>query len=101
HLGVGADADITIYDEDADKERMFSAPRYVIKDGVAVIDDHEFRHDHEGRVLYTAPACDESIEDVIRPFFESYYSVRFENYAVADRYVRGGEVIPSAPRSGT
>jgi formylmethanofuran dehydrogenase subunit A len=95
HLGPGADADITIYDEDADKERMFSAPRYVIKDGIAVIDDHEFRVDHEGRVLYVTPKCDNAIENVIRPFFESYYSIRFENYAVADRYVERSEIIPT------
>jgi formylmethanofuran dehydrogenase subunit A len=95
HLGPGADADITIYDEDADKERMFSAPRYVIKDGILVIDNHEFRTDHEGRVLYVTPKCDNAIEGVIRPFFESYYSIRFENYAVADRYVERSEVIPT------
>ena len=35
HLGVGADADITIYDDRADREAMFAAPRYVIKDGHA------------------------------------------------------------------
>ena len=33
HLGVGADADITIYDDREDREEMFAAPRYVIKDG--------------------------------------------------------------------
>ena len=33
HLGVGADADITIYDDRDDREAMFAAPRYVIKDG--------------------------------------------------------------------
>jgi formylmethanofuran dehydrogenase subunit A len=96
HLGAGADADITIYEEDADKEKMFSAPRYVIKDGTLIIEDHEFRADHEGRILHVSPAYDAEIEKVIRPFFESYYSIRFENYAVTDEYLRHHEQIPTA-----
>ncbi len=95
HLGVGADADITIYDENEDKERMFSAPRYVIKDGVAVIEDHEFRCDHEGRILHAAPAYDAAIENSIKPFFEDNYSIVFENYAVTDRYLHHHQVIPT------
>lgn len=96
HLGVGADADITIYEEDADKEKMFSVPRYVIKDGVPIIEDHEFRNDHEGRVLHVAPAHDPDIEQVVRPFVEEFYTIKFDNYAVPDRYIPRHEVIPTA-----
>jgi formylmethanofuran dehydrogenase subunit A len=96
HLGPGADADITIYDEDDDKERMFGAPRYVIKDGQLIIEDHELRSDHEGRVLHVAPDYDPGIEEVIRPFFDDYYSIRFNNYAVADSYLGKHEIIPTA-----
>ena len=39
HLGVGADADITIHQPSSDIERMFSIPRYVIKDGTVTLDD--------------------------------------------------------------
>ena len=95
HLGEGADADITIYEEDADKEKMFSAPRYVVKSGELIIEDHEFRADHHGRLLHVAPKFDSEIEKIIKPFFESYYSIRFENYAVSDRYLRDGEVVPT------
>jgi len=95
HLGAGADADITIYEEDADKEKMFSAPRYVVKDGKLIIEDHEFRADHEGRILHVSPDYDPGIEKVIKPFFESYYSIRFENYAVAEHYMRHNEQIPT------
>jgi formylmethanofuran dehydrogenase subunit A len=97
HLGPGADADITIYEEDPDKERMFSAPRYVIKDGRLIIEDHEFRSDHEGRLLHVAPAYDPGIEDKIRPFFEDYYSLQFDNYPVADRYLHRHETIATKP----
>ncbi len=95
HLGVGADADITIYNEDPDKEKMFNAPCYVIKDGAVIVEDYEFRADHEGRVLHTTPAYDEGIELLLRPFFENYYSIRFDNYAVSDHYLRHNQVIPT------
>ena len=93
HLGIGADADITIYEEDDDKERMFSTPRYVIKDGRLIIEDHEFRRDHEGRIFFVSPDYDPGIEGVIRPFFEDYYSIQFDNYAVADRYLHRHQAI--------
>ncbi len=100
HLGSGADADITIYDDHEDKERMFNAPRYVIKDGRIIIEDFEFRTDHEGRVLHVAPQYDPAIEQSLRPFFDDYYSIRFENYAVADRYLHHHEVIAPATVAG-
>ena len=73
---------------------MFSAPRYVIKDGRCIIEDHEFRTDHEGRVFHVAPAYDPAIEKVIRPFFEDYYTIQFDNYAVSDAYLHRSQLIP-------
>ena len=101
HLGIGADADITLYEEHEDKERMFGAPRHVIKDGQFVIEDHEFRAHHEGRVLHVAPDYDPAIAEVIRPFFEDYYSIRFNNYAVDDAYLGRHERVPTAKQRAT
>ena len=94
HLGVGADADITIYDEQEDKELMFNAPRYVIKSGHAVIADYEFTTDFYGKTLHSTQEYDPAIEDIIRPFFDDYYSIRFDNYAVSDAYLHDHEFIP-------
>ena len=96
HLGVGADADITIYEEDGDKEKMFSTPRYVIKDGELIIEDHEFRADTEGRVLHVAPDYDPDIEQVIEPFFEDFYTIQFANYPVDIDYLHHHQVVPTA-----
>ena len=49
HLGVGADADVTIYDERADREEMFATPRYVIKGGRVVVRDGELVEAVAGR----------------------------------------------------
>ena len=96
HLGVGADADITVYMEQDDKEEMFNTPRYVIKDGQIIIEDGEFRTDHEGKVLHVAPEYDPDIEKVIRPFFEDYYTIQFDNYPVGEQYLHRHEVVPIA-----
>ena len=93
HLGVGADADITIYDEMDDKEMMFNAPRYVIKSGNTIIGNHEFINDFIGKLLHITPEYDKKIEEVVQPFFESYYSIEFSNYAVDDSYLHDHEII--------
>ncbi len=93
HLGIGADADITIYDEMEDKEAMFNAARYVVKSGELFINNHEFCSDYEGRVFHVAPQYDSAIEEKVRPFFEDYYTIQFDNYAVDDSYVHGGEIV--------
>ena len=95
HLGAGADADITIYDEQDDKELMFNAARFVIKDGHLFIKDHEFCADHQGRILHVAPEFEATIEDEIKPFFDNYYSIRFANYAVDESYVAHSQIIPT------
>ena len=95
HLGVGADADITIYDEMEDKEAMFNAARYVIKGGEMIIDNHEFGRDCKGRILHVAPQYDTGIEERLRPFFEDYYSIQFENYPVDKRYLHENVCVPT------
>ncbi|HZC01643.1 MAG TPA: formylmethanofuran dehydrogenase subunit A, partial [Gammaproteobacteria bacterium] len=101
HLGIGADADLTLYEEHEDKEKMFSTPRYVIKDGQLIIEDYEFRADHEGRILHVAPDYDPEIEKAIKPFFEEFYSIRFDNYAVPDHYLHHQQVIPTTHQAAS
>lgn len=101
HLGIGADADLTLYEEHEDKEKMFSTPRYVIKDGQLIIEDYEFRADHEGRLLHVAPDYDPAIEKAIQPFFEEFYSIRFNNYAVSDHYLHHQQVIPTTHQAAS
>ncbi len=82
HLGAGADADITIYDKNEDKEAMFSAPRYVLKDGVVLVEDGHIRAETYGKTFYVDPTYDPSVKTEIREHFDKYYTIRFENYPV-------------------
>jgi len=51
HLGVGADADITVYRSDPDLSQMFAMPAQVFKAGILVAKDGELRSLPAGRVL--------------------------------------------------
>ena len=87
HLGVGADADITVYVDDADREAMFAAPRHVIKDGHHVVEDGELRETGPGRLLRVGAEYDESIEPTLEGLFEDRYSVQFSSYPVSEPWL--------------
>lgn len=93
HLGPGADADITIYLPNDNKETMFAMPRYVIKSGRIMVDDGEIRNPMQGKTLYTAPDYDVEIETDLRDWFEKFYSIRFRNYPVTDDYLPHAQLI--------
>ena len=54
HLGIGADADITLYRPSHDLARMFSMPAKVFKAGILVAEDGEVKALPAGKTL-TAP----------------------------------------------
>src|SRR5437773_6391376 len=70
HLGVGADADVAIYNETPDGELMFRYPRYVIKGGDIVVEEGDIKSNDNGREFIVHPACDPEIEAFLRPQFQ-------------------------------
>lgn len=93
HLGPGADADITIYTPNDNKETMFEMPRIVIKNGEVIVEDGEMRSAPFGRSLHVAPSYDIEAETHIQDWFEKYYSIRFRNYPVSESYLHDAELI--------
>jgi formylmethanofuran dehydrogenase subunit A len=85
HLGVGADADVTVYTPGADIKAMFELPRYVVKGGTLVVEKGEIRRDLVGKTLYVAPTFDQGMLADVRRWFEESYSIQFDNYALAER----------------
>jgi formylmethanofuran dehydrogenase subunit A len=82
HLGLGADADVTVYSRDADLARMFASPRYVIKGGSLLVEEGQLRKAPAGRRLRLQPAYDEALLPDLRRYFEAYSTVSFDNYPV-------------------
>ncbi|KXA91354.1 hypothetical protein AKJ63_01030 [candidate division MSBL1 archaeon SCGC-AAA259D18] len=92
HLGVGADADVAIYDFDGNNiEKSFSKAKYVIKDGELVVKDGEIVKNKKGKTLWTKTKGE--ITDEMREDFSKYYTVEMENYPVSDNYLPREEVI--------
>jgi formylmethanofuran dehydrogenase subunit A len=93
HLGVGAHADVAIYPLKPDHGFLFSYPRYVVKGGAIVVEEGDVRDVVDGREFIVHPACDEAIEQYIRPLFEKVYTMSFANYPVEMERLRHPEVI--------
>lgn len=94
HLGPGADADVTIYTPDENKETMFSLPRMVVKAGRVLVDQGELRDPPLGKTLHVEPDYDRDAEPVIRDWFEQNYSLRWRNYPVDDASIHDLQVVP-------
>jgi len=93
HLGVGADADITIYTPHENQEIMFELPRYVIKAGEIIAEEGDIRSTPFGKTLHVAPGYDRDVESQIAAWFEQFYSIRFRNYPVSADYLHAAEDV--------
>jgi formylmethanofuran dehydrogenase subunit A len=82
-LGLGAAADIIVYAEDADRERMFRAPRYVFKDGVEVSGASGIAATPIGATHVVRPDFDKSVTGTIRDFFDDRMTLRFEHFPLS------------------
>lgn len=82
HLGVGADADITIYSRDPDYAKMFSTPRFVLKAGALVVEEGQLRRAPAGRRIFVRPGFDDALLRDLGKYFEAYSSIRLANYPV-------------------
>jgi formylmethanofuran dehydrogenase subunit A len=98
HLGLGADADIAIYDQAGDWEQTFAWPRTVIKAGQIIIEDGELRQDLPGRSLYVEPRYDPAIEPEIRRWFSDFYTIEYANYPVDMEYLQHAERIETSQK---
>jgi formylmethanofuran dehydrogenase subunit A len=100
HLGVGADADVAIYNLDptgVDPSRDYRLIRkafkhavYTIKGGEIVAKDGEIVKSVEGKTFWvdveTSPSVNEFAPRLKR-VFEDYYTVQYENYIVPEHHL--------------
>ena len=84
HLGAGAAADITVYKEQANKERMFEKPELVFKDGELVARKGKIVKVTSGATHVVRPDYDRGIEKTLAKYFDQYHTVQMENVRVED-----------------
>ncbi|MFW9914558.1 MAG: formylmethanofuran dehydrogenase subunit A [Candidatus Thorarchaeota archaeon] len=105
HLGVGADADIAVYDfnpekQDPSKEpetirRIFSSAAFVVKSGLPIVRDGEIITEvPRGSTYWLDLPQREGVDSEISEFFKKYYSVSFENYPVQEQFLHQSAKIP-------
>ena len=105
HLGIGADADIAIYDInpreiDPSKDyravrRAFSKAAYTIKDGEIVVKDGEVVKATSGKTFWISlespslnPSSQSSVLYDLKRRFREYWTVEFDNYFIPERYLK-------------
>lgn len=97
HLGVGAGADITVYTDNPDREKMFEKPDYVFKDGELVVKDGQVVKVTWGHTHTVKPEFDRGIEKDIKKYFDTYHTMNMENFKVSSDEIaeggRGGVVV--------
>ncbi len=103
HLGVGADADIAVYEINPEEkdgkiiEKAFRHAKYVLKSGELVVKDGNVVKEIFGDTMYVDVKVDESLEEELmkdlKTKFKKYYSVSMDNYPVSDHYANSWKVI--------
>ena len=91
HLGVGACADITVYEDLADKEKMFTAPELVFKNGDLIVQNGRIVKLVQGATHVARPDYDKGIEKSLRNYFNRYHTVQMENFRVGDDEIIGSD----------
>jgi formylmethanofuran dehydrogenase subunit A len=84
HLGVGGAADITVYTDDADREKMFSKPDFVFKDGRMVVERGDLIDVTWGTTHVVKPEYDSSIETSLKSYFDRYHTMKMGNFKISD-----------------
>ncbi len=107
NLGIGADADIAIYDLDPSKtdlskqpsaiRQAFKSAAYTIKGGEIVVKNGEIIKSVNGKTYWAnikaSPSLIE-IEPELQKIFEEYYTIKYENYLVPNHYLAKTNPIP-------
>lgn len=83
-LAEGAWADITVYTENADREKMFEKPDYVFKDGELVVVDGKVVHTKWGTTHIVRPDWDNSVEKDLQKYFERFMTMKVGNFKISD-----------------
>ncbi len=90
HLGVGAGADITVYSEQEDAEKMFEKPDYVFKDGELVVKHGEVVKIVWGNVHTVKPEFERSgVEKDLKDYYDRYLTMKLDNFIIRDEEIEG------------
>ncbi len=87
HLGAGAAADITVYSDLKNREKMFEKPLYVFKDGELIVKNGKIIKVVNGSTHTLRPEFDRSIERSLKQYFDRYMTVKLDNFKIKDEEI--------------
>jgi len=107
HLGVGADADVAIYNLNPEKVdpskdweafvKAFKRAAYTFKNGEMIVKDGEVLRHMYGETYYVKPKIPEdllkTVTEDVKTKFKDWYSISFENYIIGDHELRAVKPI--------
>ena len=88
HLGPGADADIAVYREHKDYERMFTTPQYVYKNGTLVVYKGRVCDEAPGTTHVTRSDFNPTIETKLNRYFNRYMTMKKNQIIINDDEIR-------------
>lgn len=94
HLGVGADADVCVYNPNDDFQKMFELPFMVIKAGRILVEDTEIRQTVSGKTIVASPDYDRQRDAEIEEWFNRNYSLNSAHYGISSQE-QGGRQLES------
>ena len=96
HLGIGADADIAIYREHDNRERMFEKPTHVFKNGELVVQNGKIKKHITGGTHVVRSDYQRSIKKTVDDYYKRYMTVSKDRIKVSDDEIRDhghGELV--------
>ncbi len=106
HLGVGADADVALYNVNPEQvdpskkykivRRAFTRAAYTIKDGQIVAKEGRILRNTFGKTFWVdvKTSLPMEINDDLRRKFREYWTVEYENYSIPDSFLHVSNPIP-------
>ena len=102
HLRPGALADIAVYTDHPNQAEMFAAADLVFKNGQLVVKAGQIIHRRPGTAQIIQPEFDHRIEREIQTYFDRFYSLSLDHFAVNDAGLdseTGGRFVTQSLRS--
>ena len=97
HLNPGAVADVAIYENDADRAKMFRAAALVFKDGELVVRGGRVTNYRWGRALTVRPERNRAIDRRMRTYYADRYGLSDEFFKVPEHALGRPEPFELVP----
>jgi len=91
HLGPGACADIVVYEDNPDREAMFTTPLFVFKNGELIVRNGQIVKVVTGATHVVRPEYDRKrIDKPLKHYFDTYHTVQMDNFRLSDDEIVDG-----------